>query len=367
MCINKTEAHFFGIGDWGGDQRGGHTWENPGKFAQRGGKVDGPDDWGQLYVATQMKVVAASADPDFIINAGDNFYPGGYDSNCGPQQATAGADSTGQFGQRFETLYNGPGLDGKPWLSVLGNHDYGGRSYEAGWDAQIFHTWMSDTWRMPGQYWSQHVKYNGFSVDMFMLESNFLDAEAPGVDLNHNICQDRLGTNLDCWGLNENVCQQHFQASWQASLHMLEDGLSKSEADWKIVLTHYPGPSIAGLPQIQDLNTRYGIDLIFTGHTHYQVKGEDHGIPWIISGGGGGVSSDAKPSPDGQDDAYGFVDFTVNKDALKIDMHSWGGADGSGSPIIRSTRTLSKRSPTTIATPAGSTTATSPAAQAVFV
>lgn len=340
MCIDKTEAHFFGIGDWGGDGLNGQTWENPGKYNWRGGKVEGPDDFAQRYVARQMKKLAVSADPDFIINAGDNFYPGGIDNKCGPQQATAGADPTGQFGTVFETQYTGPGLDGKPWLSVLGNHDYGGISFEAGWDLQIFHTWHSNTWRMPAQFWSQNVQYSGFSVDVFMLESNFLDAKPVGADPGHNICQDGFQTNQDCWGLNLNSCFRHFQDSWHASLDMLEEGLKRSTADWKIINTHFPGSAIAGLSRIQELHSRYGFDLLFTGHTHYQVDGEDHGIPWIVSGGGGGVTSDAKPSITGHDDAYGFVDFTINKDYLKYDMHSWGGIEETGGHIIRKSKTL---------------------------
>jgi len=195
---------------------------------------------------------------------------------------------------------------------------------------------------MPAQFWSQNVQYNGFSVDIFMLDSNFLDALPVGADLGHNICQDWFHTNQDCWGINLNSCTQHFQASWQASLDMLEDGLSRSTADWKIINTHFPGPAIAAQSRIQDLHSRYGIDLLFTGHTHYQVDGEDHGIPWIISGGGGGVSSDAKPSLSGHDTAYGFVDFSINKDSLKYDMHSWGGLESNGGHIIMKSKTLRK-------------------------
>lgn len=339
--MDKSEAHFFGIGDWGGDTLNGHTWENPGKYDQRGGKTPGPDDYAQRYVARQMKRLAPMVDPDFIINAGDNFYPGGYTANCGPYQATGG-DPTGQFWNVFGSQYSGPGLDGKPWFSVLGNHDYGGRSFEAGWDFQIFKTWDSDTWRMPGQYWSQKVQYQGFSVDIFMLESNSWDAHPFGLDPNHNICQDWFETNADCWGLNYYSCPGHFSSAWDASLDMLEEGLRQSTAEWKIVNTHFPGPWVASQSRIQRLHSRYGIDLLFTGHTHYQADGEDNGIPWIISGGGGGVSSDSKPSTDGHDNSYGFIDFKINSHELKYDMHSWGGMDDNADFIIMSSKTLQR-------------------------
>lgn len=337
MCINKTEAHFFGIGDWGGDQRNGHTWENPGKFNQRGGKTPGPDDWGQQYVARQMAGQAAVVEPDFVLNAGDNFYPGGINGQCGRDR---GSDPTGQFRDMYSSLYRGKGLDGIPWLSVLGNHDYGGRSFGTGWDDQIFQTWYSPSWVMPAQYFTQRVRYNGFTVETFMLESNFMDALPHGADPNHNICQG--GAN--CWGLNIDTCVHYFQDHWAKSLDMLEEGLKNSTADWRIINTHYPGYGIASQPRIKELHSKYGFDLLFTGHAHIQQIGESNGIPWIVSGGGGGVTSDAKPSNDGHDMAYGFVDFTITKDTLKFDMHTWGGMNNNGSKaIIMASKTLQKK------------------------
>jgi len=46
---------------------------------------------------------------------------------------------------------------------------------------------------------------------------------------------------------------------------------------------------------------------------------------WIISGGGGGITSEHSPLADGQDDQYGFLDMTLTKEYLQFDMISHGG------------------------------------------
>merc|ERR1719195_1717236 len=101
-----------------------------------------------------------------------------------------------------------------------------------------------------------------------------MDAHPAGSDPDHNICQDRQGGGTNCYGLTESTCSKMFQNFWQESLKMLEEGLKLSTADWKIINTHFPGVSIADQPQIQRLNKLYGIDLLFTGHTHSQMTGE---------------------------------------------------------------------------------------------
>jgi len=102
-------------------------------------------------------------------------------------------------------------------------------------------------------------------------------------------------------------------------------GLKTSTADWKIVVTHFPGHQVATDVRLHGLHKQYGIDLLFTGHEHQQRSGVTNEMAWIVSGGGGGVTTDSGASCDGNDDAYGFIDFTINRDELVANFHSHGG------------------------------------------
>jgi len=73
-------------------------------------------DWGregttnQSAVAELMGDVSLRARPDFVISAGDNFYPNGLNST---QDAL--------FTKSFISVYTASGLQ-VPWYAVLGNH-----------------------------------------------------------------------------------------------------------------------------------------------------------------------------------------------------------------------------------------------------
>jgi hypothetical protein len=275
-----------------------------------------------------MGKVAPTAKPDYVLNVGDNFYPGGITKSC-ETNPHPGADPTGQWNAQFDQVYGGiVELQGKPWMSVLGNHDYGGYQWYNGWDQQIYNTWeRNGDWLLPAQYWSRKVQYLDFAVEYFFLDSNVVDVwnQDPG----HYLCQH--DPTLQCWGVNQDKCPQWFNDLWSNGKTMVEEGLKKSTAEWHIIVTHFPPPTVIADKYFQRLNTQYGIDLVFTGHTHEQVAGIDKGtgMPWIISGGGGGVTTDSNPDfPGGHDVAYGFVDFAINRTNLKFDMHTWGGSDG---------------------------------------
>lgn len=285
---------------------------------------------------------------------------------------------------------------GKEWMGVLGNHDYGGVCVNMGWPQQIYYTWnqVSKRWVMPGQYYYRNLRFSkggtadwdeeDFSIDMFFLDSN--QADSGTRDPKHDMCADRGNSDTtyycdvflgddnkgNCagtpglWG-SEEICDGYFQQMWRDQLVWLEDLLDKSTADWQMLVTHFP-PSYHSLRELNPLLEKYGVDLIMAGHSHlqqvwYQQVYIDYDIgdtAWIISGGGGGVTSEGPPHEDyskpcvgegwdqvcdratGNDDQYGFMDMVVTKDHLSIRPYSWG-KNPDGSQILRHGAEVSRR------------------------
>lgn len=374
------EKHIFVIGDWGGMDgslippqgrprliayRGGHTpgphvfprtrWNRAhselmcshdefvecfntggGQCPSGCGFAPGIDTQPQQLVAASFKARAAQKDPQYIINVGDNFYWGGIETNCGTPMGTLTSTARHQFNQIFEGVYNGPGLSGKKWLSVLGNHDWGGRVFNNGWDQQIAYTWASSRWVLPAPYWSQHVDYPdlGFSVDIFMLDSNFVDAKSPGEDPEHNICSAKHnppGASCSSAGgpASLGACQSFFHGLWAEQKPWLEAKLRSSRANWQIVNTHFPCGHEAGW--YSKLHHGYGLDLLITGHRHDQEL-QSHsgpgGMTCIVSGGGGGITSEASPIDRSQwygEGQYGFYDLTISKSKIFIESINYDG------------------------------------------
>lgn len=353
-CFNDTEEqHFFIIGDWGGQFP--HT-----TFNNRHGIPEQPDidPFAQTLVANVMAQVALSSKPKYVINVGDNFYPGGIgvSGECNPAEGRF--ESQGQagiiFDNTFEAVYNGTALQGVEWWGVLGNHDYGGYYYSVHWDQNIFYTWAKDKsrWLTPALYWSRNVQYDGFSADFFFMDTNLNDAKAPPIDPEHNICNNVHNSEpyARCNGtsiFSPQTCLTFFQDLWSAQTAWLEKGLAASTADWQIVVTHYPPTFDPCSSAWENLFAKYGVDLYISGHTHLQqivYPSERYGnTAYIISGGGGGITSEIMPDPNGNDDAYGFVDVAITKEHLKVKMYSHGGVDHK--LIVRNTTLISPRKP----------------------
>mmetsp|Transcript_56446 Transcript_56446/g.127575 ORF Transcript_56446/g.127575 Transcript_56446/m.127575 type:complete len:949 (+) Transcript_56446:74-2920(+) len=355
--------HIFVIGDWGGVTN--HPWNKTVKAplaADHRSKhhfkqhyrpfVWGVDDFAQVKVAGQIAKRALKSDPDYFVNVGDNFYWGGINVKCGAPPHMC-QDMTHQWQTAYEDVYNGEGIDGKQWLGVLGNHDYGGDRFDKAWDQVVGYTWSPQTtgrWMMPALYWSVKVNYPDFSVDYYFLDTNVFDALAPSNPSEHNICSQKHNSKeASCaphGPRSISDCPEWFGHLWKEQKAWLAKLVPKSTADWRIVVTHFP--PYWGADDWKELAQKHEIDLIVSAHRHSQHlhrKGDSRELvwpddpkdheklytdfldptAWVVSGGGGGTTSEHTPTKNGTDDQYGFMDMTLSKKELKIEAISHGG------------------------------------------
>ncbi|CAE7328834.1 Acp5 [Symbiodinium natans] len=346
----RAPSHQFeAAGDWGGILSG----SEPVTFKNRPQIVDPIDTHAQSYVAGIMATVAAEKKPKFVVNVGDNFYPGGISSPGTCNAETDKTDSVGGVGvgfisaalmdyagqiiftNIFENVYKGPGLDGVEWWGVLGNHDYGGYHYNVHWDQNIFYTWSTpqSRWLTPALFWKRRAQFRNFSAEFFFVDTNKVDTYAnPDVDAEHNICSrshNQPPLPLGCNGTSitgPDTCWKFFDDLWKEQKDWLAQQLDISTADWQIIVTHYPPNFEPCRSEVwESYLAKYGVDFYISGHTHLQNTSTTFGgTPFVISGGGGGITSEILPSTTGEDDGYGFMDVVIRHDAMYVTRYSHG-------------------------------------------
>lgn len=186
---------------------------------------------------------------------------------------------------------------------------------------------------LPSQYYSARAVYSEFTVEYFFVDSNRWSALPKELDPEHNVCGELHAQDLGpamCTATGPrslDECEGWFQALWDKEMTWLREALEESTAEWQIVVTHiHPDPD-----QWEDLARDYGIDLFLTGQEPRQeVLYLDNtnalrpsGV--INAGGGGGLVSKEAPDPSGKDSQYGFMDLTLSKETIKVELVSRGG------------------------------------------
>jgi len=330
LWINTKDevVHIFVIGDWGGVLPSHQT----------AGCKHGWDCTAQFQVANAMRARAKWTCPQYVCNVGDNFYYAGLPESCNAPPGAAWGGPKAAFGANWLYMYGE--LTNLPWISCLGNHDYGGWQMNNGWPQQIGYSFVHHNWIMPARYYSRKMQHKGFVMEYFIIDSNVYDAKDPHV-AEHNICSLQHNPwGAQCTGNDgmPNVwsCPGWFWGSYKWQQKWLEAKLQGSCSEWKIVITHFPcgydGSWYRGLHE------KYGLDLLITGHRHQQelwwkgspsryiqkfVWSSDLGdLPCFVTGGGGGITSEWFSDADyGWDlQLYGFFDLTVSREWMNIDL-----------------------------------------------
>lgn len=209
---------------------------------------------------------------------------------------------------------------------------------------------------MPAQYYSARVWYSDFSVEYYFLDTNHFVAHNADSKLQHNLCSRAHNKNgASCAPVGPSSiqeCTKWFQRLWSEQKEWLDRIVPQSTAHWRIVVTHFP--PYFGVSEWRELAKKHHFDLIITGHRHkleMHKKGDPikpiwdlpphefandndsveitndflDPVAWVVTGGGGGITSEHTPSPHGDDDQYGFMDLILSKDELRVDAISHAG------------------------------------------
>ncbi|HUB86446.1 MAG TPA: tartrate-resistant acid phosphatase type 5 family protein [Verrucomicrobiae bacterium] len=255
-------------------------------------------DWGrhgepdQVMVATQMGITAERLKANFVISVGDNFYEDGVTSTDDPQWLDS-----------FENVYAAQSLQ-VPWQVILGNHDYHGNC-----DAQVAYSKISPRWRMPWRYYSRTEKVdNTTTADFFyvdttpLIQSYYKEGEKTRANV---ISQDAP-----------------LQLLW------LKDALSKSPAQWKIVIGHHPiysGGEHGNTPELIEkvlpLLHDYGVHAYFNGHDHDLQHLQAGTVNFFDSGAGSSVRPTSKTQyTKFAEGCSGFTAVALSANQMQVQM-----------------------------------------------
>ncbi|CAH0482932.1 unnamed protein product [Peronospora belbahrii] len=351
----------FAIGDWG-------TTVTADSCCTRSDTYNNYDIVAEDVVASIMNTQAGDADipPKVIMGHGDSCYWTGINSE-------ELRDS--RFTTTFESKFNGQNLDSLPFLSVMGNHDYGGASYvcsDGDNNAKCNSTddlltglenkfkWQKDyispnnnRWLLKDHFYVYTIEdsSSGVSIDIFNVDSGDADVHAAQqvccqcygyAEGDDKLCEGvARGDDYCCGGDTDmyDACFAKFTEWSDDSRTQLAEKAQASNATWKIVNSHY-SPSVhyaeKGMKTWFDILDGSGIHAWVYGHTHGEKHdySESLGVHFVENGAGGGIQ---KESASGlttyaaeyvrniwayTGNEYGFFSLTASEDWLKLQYHT---------------------------------------------
>lgn len=261
-------------------------------------------DWGwsglkdQQKVADGMATQAEQLNPEFIVSCGDNFQIAGVTSTTDPL-----------WKSNFEEVYKSKSLQIE-WYPVFGNHDYKGNT-----QAQIDYSKISHRWRMNDHYYS-FIRVINDSISARFI---FLDTP-PLVDEYHTK------------GGYPDVAVQ----DTAKQMRWLNDVLTNSKEQWKIVFGHHPvfsasnkhGNTKEMIQKVKPLLEKYHAQFYFCGHDHdfQHLREKGKNVDYIVTGTGG----EPRPSTMNELSLFsnstpGFSEVTFHADSVRVVLM---GADG---------------------------------------
>ena len=295
-------------------------------------------DWGDP-AAKLLNPFMGKTSPEFVIAIGDNFYSKGVKGVTDPQ-----------FEQKFEQTFTAPSLN-VSWYVASGNHDYYGG--ETGINAEIAYSKKSSRWTFPDYYYDEEVTTKD-GTKILVVSTDTWRINGGDTFVKHDPVSGRMALHsraqVDAARRSGRIDEatyetlvEHFEEEdpadpipWtptkphdQVQLDWLEKVLMESEADWKVVMGHFPiysctehehGESPKLIQYMDPILHKTHADMYFSGHDHilqHTKRGEVH---YFGSGAGAqkhtGINAKYEGLMGVHQSHYGFMIHTGNRTAF---------------------------------------------------
>jgi hypothetical protein len=196
----------------------------------------GRGDTGQLDTGRMLEAVHGKFPFTFVIMVGDNMY---------------GADTPGDYVNKFEQPYKNLIAKGVKFYAALGNHDNPNQRFykQFNMNGERFYTFRGSAGGL--------AKLTQGGVRFFAIDSNYLD---------------------------------------KSQLDWLSKELAASGSDWKICFFHHPlyssgkthGSALETRAVLEPLFVKDGVSVVFTGHDHFyeRIKPQKGILHFVVGAGG---------------------------------------------------------------------------------
>jgi tartrate-resistant acid phosphatase type 5 len=288
ITSGNNNVNFLGLGDWGGYSLGSYHTKNVKSVA------NAIMDDKYSYLAT--------------LNTGDNFY------YCGIQNL-----EDENINEDYITLFSNIST---PWISALGNHDYG---YNV--SAQLKLDKIIPNWIMPNRYYKTKIEQNDMCFDIYVLDTNPCIQDYRNNDPKYwDPCSTEYPTctpykNPEPCRFHENILNESCteQYNWlNAKLYN-----EYNSTCWNIMIGHHTIYEI-NVENFGNLINKYA-DIYLNGHVHimgvYEYLGKNK---YITTGAAAMVSEDVeinnKNSYIWYNKTTGYTRHIFNKTTIKTEF-----------------------------------------------
>lgn len=258
----------------------------------------------QKPIAELMGNMADSLDIEFVAAAGDIHHFNGVQSVTDPLWMT-----------NYELIYSHPSLM-IDWFVVLGNHEYRGNT-----QAVLDYAQISRRWVMPARYYVQSIVPDADEVDDFSSANIYFIDTTPLAAGYH--------------GKPDKYPDVQAQDTTK-QLRWLDEELSKSKADFNIVIGHHPiyvsekkrkdGKEL--IAKLDPILRKHNVDIYIAGHSHtfQHLTKKATKVNYVVNG---SASLGRKPVQ-GPDTKFcssdeGFSVISIGKKAVKMTFINYEG------------------------------------------